>query len=425
MSKLAILGGPKTIEETWPQFVWPRITASVEAAVIKQLHTTVSIYDRSGVFGEFETSFADYHGRRHALLSNSGTNAIYSMYEGAQLGPGDEVICPVYTFFATVSPLMHMGAIPVFCDCGPDGNISPEEIEQRITPRTKAVVVTHMWGIPCDMGAIVSICRKHSLRLFEDCSHAHGACVGGRVVGSFGDAAAWSFQAQKTITGGEGGIMVTNDDEIYYRALLQGHYNKRCKQEIPRDHPLAVFSTTGFGLKFRAHPLAIAMAQEQFTHLDEWLAKRQHYADKMTDAFRVFPFLQTPQCQDRKHGWYAYLMQFDPASSNGVGVELFARAVLAEGLLEFDRPRSTGTLHEQPLFVSPEQALPRLYRQSLVKNQRSFPQAQRFYDQAVKLPVWSFDDDESMVDLYIQGIVKVASVVQDDPESLMSVETVL
>lgn len=422
MSKLAILGGTKTIGAKGPHFVWPRITKSVEEAVIKQLHATVSIYDRSGVIKEFEDGFANYHGRQYALLSNSGTNAIYSMYEGLGLGPGDEVICPVYTFFATVSPLMHTGATPVFCDCGPDGNINPAETKRLVTPRTRVVVVTHMWGLPCDMEAIVSICRKHNLRLLEDCSHAHGARVSGKFVGTFGDAAVWSLQAQKTITGGEGGIMLTDDKEVYYRALLQGHYNKRCKQEIPADHPLSVFSTTGFGLKFRAHPLALAMAQEQFSHLKKWLEQRQCYAEKMTAAFSQYPFLRTPQTFDKQHGWYAYVMQFDASSSNGVSIDLFTNAAFAEGLVELDRPRSTRTLHRLPLFTEPEKALPRLYSRPAEHRQQSFPVAERFYENALKLPVWSFPDEEQMVDLYIDGIVKVASVVRDNPELLLAAE---
>lgn len=420
MSKLAIFEDTKTIKVKGSHFVWPRITKSMEEALVRQLHTTVSIYDRSGVFRDFEDTFANYHGRRFALLSNSGTNAIYSMYEGLGLGPFDEVICPVYTFFATVSPLMHTGAIPVFCDCGHDGNISAAEIERNITPRIKAVMVTHMWGMPCDMDVITSICRKHNLRLLEDCSHAHGAKVGGKLVGTFGDAAAWSLQAQKTITGGEGGIMLTDNEEVYYRALLQGHYNKRCKQEIPADHPLAVYNTTGFGLKFRAHPLAVAMAQEQFSNLEEWLVQRQRYAEMMTENFGQFPFLRTPQVFGKQHGWYAYVMQFDTSHANGVSIDLFTKAVLAEGLVELDRPRSTGTLHQLPLFTQPEKALPRLYPRQAEQRQQSFPVAEQFYKNALKLPVWSFPDDEQMVTLYIDGIVKVASVVRDNPELLLA-----
>lgn len=421
--KLAIFGGPKTTKQCGPHLVWPRITKAIEDAVVKQLHTTVSIYNRSGVIEEFENTFSRYHNRRYALLSNSGTNAIYSMYEGLGLGPGDEVICPVYTFFATVSPLMHTGANPVFCDCKFDGNIDPVEIEKAITHRTRAVIITHMWGLPCDMEEITFICRKYNLRLLEDCSHAHGARINGKLVGTFGDAAAWSLQAQKTITGGEGGVMVTDDKDVYFRALLQGHYNKRCKQEIPKDHSLSEFGTTGFGLKFRAHPLSIAIAQEQFPYLEEWLAKRQCYAERMTSAFQQYPFIRLPETSGKQHGWYAYVMQFDPSVSNGIDVDLFAKAVLAEGLCEFDQPRSTGMLHCLPLFSNPERAFPRLYLHPSDQVWRSFPQAEHFCKNALKVPVWSFPDEEWVVELYIEGISKVASVVRDDPEILLAIQS--
>ena len=422
MSQLAILGGNKTIEMKGPHFVWPRITKAVERAVVRQLHDTISIYNRSGVIKEFETTFANYHSRQYGVLANSGTNAIYSIYEGLSLGPGDQVICPIYTFFATVSPLMYTGATPIFCDCNPDGNINPAKIEDLITSRTKAVMVTHMWGIPCDMDEILSICRKHNLYLLEDCSHAHGAKVAGKLVGQFGQAAAWSLQGQKTITGGEGGIMLTDDSEIFYRALLQGHYNKRCKQEIPANHPLMEFSTTGFGLKFRAHPLAVAIAQEQFSHLNLWLQQRERYAAQMTHAFSQFPFFRMPQVSGKEPGWYAYVMQFDPSLANGISIDLFLEAVLAEGLVELDRPGSTGPLHHLPLFSEPEKVFPRLYPHAVPRTEQSFPEAERFYQNALKLPMWSFPEDQQIVDLYTEGIVKVALVVRDDPTRLLDLQ---
>ena len=189
------------------KFDWPKITHEAESAIFRQLHESVSIYNRSGIFEEFENSFSNYHGRKRGLLFNSGTSAIYAMYEGLGLEPGDEVICPTYTFFATISPLMSTGARPVFCDCREDGNINPDEIIRKITQKTRAVVVTHMWGIPCEMDTIHNICSRYGLALLEDCSHAHGASFGGQKVGTFGTAAAWSLQGQKIISGGEGGIL--------------------------------------------------------------------------------------------------------------------------------------------------------------------------------------------------------------------------
>ncbi len=219
-SKLAILGGPKTITRPAPHFPWPVITASVEMAVKKQLHESVSIYDRSGIIAQFENVFAKYHRKKFSLLISSGTAAIHSMFVGAGFKPGDEIICPAYTFYATATPLFHLGAIPVLCDSDETGNIDPNKIERLITSRTKGIIVTHMWGIPCKIDEILSLCRKHNLLLFEDASHTHGAKYKNKLAGTWGDAAAWSLQGQKIITGGEGGILLTDNQEIYYKALL-------------------------------------------------------------------------------------------------------------------------------------------------------------------------------------------------------------
>lgn len=421
MNKLAILGGQPTIEPESARFVWPRVTPEMEAVVLRQLHTTLSIYDKSGVFKEFEEHFATYHGIPYALLSNSGTSAIFSMFEGIGLGPGDEVICPTYTFFATISPIVYTGAMPVFCDCGPDGNIDPAEVAHNITPRTKAIIVTHMWGIPCEMERLVALAQAHDLWLLEDCSHAHGARYRDQLTGTFGDAAAWSLQGQKVISGGEGGILLTRHADIFHRALLQGHYNKRCKQELPEAHPLRNFASTGFGLKLRAHPLAIAIAHQQFGHLDEWLAQKAVFARRVVDELRAYPFLHQPQHPDRVPSWYAYVMQYVPEEAQNVTIETFVRALHAEGLVEVDRPTATGPIHNLPLFTQTYRAMPRLYYEDRARQPGQFPCAVSFHANAIKLPVWAFLDDEWIVERYIESIRKVADAVVHVPEQFNNI----
>lgn len=149
---------------------WPRVTPQVELVVERQLHTALSIYDNSGVFGSFELAFKNFHGQgdAFALLHNSGTNALHALYYSAGITKGDEVVVPVYTFHATVSPLMQLGAVPVFVDADPEtGNIRPDGIRAAITSKTKAVIVTHMWGVPCDMDAISQICSEAGVLLLE------------------------------------------------------------------------------------------------------------------------------------------------------------------------------------------------------------------------------------------------------------------
>jgi dTDP-4-amino-4,6-dideoxygalactose transaminase len=411
--KLAIKGGHKTLSLKEPHYVWPPITKAAEQAVLKQLRAGISIYDRSGIFEKFENAFARYHKRKFALLTSSGTAAIHSMFVAAGFQNGDEVICPAYTFFATVTPLLFTGAKPVLCDCDENGNIDPNEIEKKITPKTKGVVITHMWGIPCQMDRIVEICKKNKLLLLEDCSHAHGAYYKNQIVGSFGDIAAWSLQGPKNVSGGEGGILATNNEEFYYRALLLGHYNKRCKQEIPRTHPLYRYSTTGMGLKYRAHPLAVALAFETFKKLNVYLAMRDKFARRIINAVKNIPGLAPPQITDKiQPSWYALIFQYQSEKFQGLSIKKFFEALQAEGLLEADRPGSTLPLNLLPLFQTPNKLFPVYKSDSFSYSKGDFPRAEKFYQNAIKFPVWAMQKDASIVASYIRGIKKVSNNYQ-------------
>lgn len=413
-SDLAYLGGNPVIRTQGSHYVWPYINKTVEKAVIRQLYKSISIYDRSGIFEEFENSFAEYHGGKRALLCSSGTAAIHSMYVAAGVGPGDEVICPAYTFFATVTPIFFTGAMPILCDCDKNGNIDPGEIRKKITKRTKAVVVTHMWGVPCRMDEIVKLCRKNNILLFEDCSHAHGARYKGKPVGSFGDMAAWSIQGPKNITGGEGGIFMTNSDDFYYRALLLGHYNKRSRQEIPKEHTLHKYALSGMGLKYRAHPLAIAIAAELFKDLDATRRMRDKFARKFIREFRSIQGLRPPYLQKGVlPSWYALVFQYDRKKFGGLPIERFYEALHAEGMTEVDRPTSTIPLNLIPLFQNPRELFP-LYKKYFPKYAPGdFPNAENFYRNAMKFPVWANISDRKMVELYIRGLRKVSQNYQD------------
>jgi perosamine synthetase len=261
-----------------------------------------------------------------------------------------------------------------------------------------------------DIDKITAYCKKEKLYLLEDCSHAHGASIYKKKVGSYGDAAAWSLQGQKIITGGEGGILLTNNRAIYERALLQGHYNKRPKSEISETEPMRKYFLTGMGLKLRAHPLAIAIAHEQFLQLDKFISTKQKFALRMTKAFKKYDFLVPPSDGEWQNSWYVYPLIFDKSRSHGVSRERFVEALLAEGLIETDIPGSTGLLNELPLFVEPDGILPRLYRKPL-KRQAGFPKAEKYYKSLIKFPVWAHSEDEEVVNAYIAGVRKVADYI--------------
>lgn len=410
-SKLAILGGKRIVNPEKAKYFWPLIDSNAKNAVMKQLRNSVSIYNRSGVIEEFENAYARKFKKKYSLLCNSGTAAIHSMYVAAGLKEGDEVICPAYTFFATITPLLFTGAKPILCDCDEYGNIDPKEIIKKISKKTKAVVITHMWGMPCNMDQIVKICKKYNLLLLEDASHAHGAEYKGRPVGSFGDMSAWSLQGLKNISGGEGGILVTNNKEFYYRALLLGHYNKRCIQEIPKNHHLAKFAVSGMGLKLRSHPLAVALAYEGLKKLDKYQKYRNKYAKeiiKQLSKNKILSPIKPPK--NSKSSWYGLILKYNEKNADGLSIEKFYKAITAEGLTEFDRPMSTSPVNYLPLFQEPWVIFP-IYKSR--ENRFSykagdFPKAENFYKKIFKIPVWATPSDKIVIKKYINGIKKVS-----------------
>jgi perosamine synthetase len=406
-SPLALLGGTPVITQPWPHFTWPPMTSTTSEAVFAQLGTAISIYDRSGVIAELEDALCDYHGVKHAVLTSSGTAALHSLYAACGIGAGDEVIVPAYTFYATATPLLHLGAVPVLADCDESGNIDPADVKQRITAKTVAVMATHMWGLPADMDSLRAITAEHGLLLLEDASHAAGAAIAGRKTGTFGDAAAFSLNGPKPLSAGEGGFVLTNDDEIFYRVLMHGHYNKRCRNEIPPSHDLYRYAVTGMGLKFRIHPLAAAIALSQLTDLDEYLQGREAIATRMCEALNGLPGITAPDVPDHvTSSWYGLILRYEPSDLRRLPIEQFFDALQAEGCFELDRPGSTSPLNLHPLFQAPTPLLPSNDGMPPYAPGQ-FPKAEAFHRNTLKLPVWHREDDIPLADAYAAAFAKV------------------
>ena len=407
MEKLAIDGGKKTLDDSTRHFEWPIITEETIQAVNSQLKETISIYNRSGIIERVEKQMEAYFNVKHALLVSSGTLALHTLFFASKLEPGDEVIVPAYTFFATVSPLFFEDIVPILVDCTLDGNINPDKIEEKITEKTKAIIVTHMWGRPCDMKKICAIAKKHNLLLFEDNSHAFGSSINGKKTGTFGDGAAMSLQGGKTITGGEGGLLITNDDEIYYKALLLGHYNKRCKQEIPNNHPLYKYALTGYGLKYRSHPLSCAIIEQQMSHLQDFLDGREKVANYIISEINQLKGLYVvPLPENEKSSWYSLIINYDQNLMNGVKIETFFKGLKAEGCIEADIPTSTCSLSLIPLFQDSTALFPNLSKKMSYKI-GDFPIAEYMSKNCIKLPVWYQESEMRYAELYVKAFKKV------------------
>ncbi|MGL5825213.1 MAG: DegT/DnrJ/EryC1/StrS family aminotransferase, partial [Nocardioides sp.] len=229
----------------------------------------------------------------------------------------------------------------------------------------------------------------------------------GQRVGTFGRAAAFSMNGPKPLSAGEGGFVLTDDDEVYYRVLLHGQYNKRCRNEIPRDHQLYDYAVTGMGLKFRIHPLAAAIAAQQLSRLDDYLAKRASIAAYLCERLSELPGIAVPELPvGVRASWYGLPLQYDADELDGLPVERFYEALQAEGCLEVDRPGSTCPLNLLPLFQRPEPLLP-AYAGNLDYASTRSPNAEAIHHNTIKLPVWHREDHRSLVNSYIKAFHKV------------------
>lgn len=395
---LAIHGGPQQVPEDLRVFRHPRICKTDREAVLRQLDESISLYGKDGIYDRLESAIRSRWGLAHVLSVNSGTSALYSLYYSLGLKPGDEVIAPAYTFFATATPLVHLGLRVVLADAGQDGNLDPVDVAQRISARTRAIVATHMWGIPCRLDRLSALAAAHNLMLLEDASHAHGARFMGAVVGSQSDGAAWSLQGRKLLTGGEGGLLATRHEEMFQRAVLLGHYNVRARDQVSLSH-LIPLAPTGTGLNLRMHPLAAALALSQLGSLDTQLVHRREVAQLLTDGISSIPGLSTPAIPEMSEpAWYAFPILYDTSAFPGLSKQRFVEAIHAEGAVDADIPRSTCPLTAYALFAS-----------SHPHADSTLPGALSFHRRLFKLPVWYGERRFDYANAYLSAIRKVAA----------------
>lgn len=392
----------QALDSSAPHYTWPALDGSIEEAVRRQLTRSLSDRDSRGIIGEFEEAFRDFVGAAYAVSFSSGTGALHAL-AATQIRPGQKIIAPSYTFFATATPFAYEGIEVVFADADTDGNVSARTLEEAYTEGVAAVIVTHMWGVPCDMDAIVAFCRERSLLLFEDCSHAHFASSGGRRVGLHGDAAVFSTN-QKAITSGEGGVLVTSDRNIRDAALLFGHYNKRCFAEVSSTHHDADMSLTGYGLKYRMHTLSAAIGLNQLSKAQEIERRRRENLERIVDATKESPILRVlAPVAPSQHGLYVAGMLYNPDCSS-ISREEFVARFAAAGGHELDIPGSTTDISGEPLFRRGSPAHPLSTRP-----QRAFPGTEEFSSLFLKLPLWGYPGDEPYVEAYCRALTELCA----------------
>lgn len=351
MSDLALLGGPKAVQlDPRDMFDWPIVTPEVEEAVLEVLRA--GKMSGTDVTKQFEREFADWHGMKYALAHNTGTASLLGAMFGLGIGEGDEIICPSITYWASCLPVYILRGTVVFADIDPKTMcIDPNDIEHRITDRTKAIVVVHYAGHPADMDAILPIARRHNLAVLEDPSHAHGARYKGRLVGTMGDVAGFSLMSGKSLACGEGGILLTDDRRIYERALAFGHYARH--DELTLEDIVAGAGLAWGGMKFRMHQLTSAMARVQLQVYAEQIAEIDRAMNYFWDLLAGAPGLgdhRPKESGSTKGGWYSPHGLYYRSELEGLSISRFCQAVRAEGV-----PCSPGVnkaLHTHPVFNS-------------------------------------------------------------------------
>jgi perosamine synthetase len=313
---------------------------------------------------EFERKWADKYGFKHAISVNSWTTGLMTAVGAVGIGPGDEVICSPYTMSASATAALFYGGIPVFADIDPDTfNITAETIEKVITPRTRAILVVHIFGQAADMDPIMALARKHGIKVIEDAAQAPGVFYKGRPIGAIGDIGGFSLNYHKHVHTGEGGMLVTNDDQVALRAqLIRNHAENLVEAQGVDD------LTNMIGSNYRLTELQAAIGSVQLDRLDGYLDHRNKMAQHLSAQLATIPGFTPPVlAEGAGHAYYCYPVRYD-AAVTGIRRELFVRAVNAE--LPPPVPGEAVPLAQayvRPLYLAP------LYQKKIALGGKGFP----------------------------------------------------
>jgi perosamine synthetase len=344
---------------------------------------------------EFEQDFARYLGVAHALAVSSCTAALHLALEAVGVGPGDEVVTSPMTFAATASVVEHLGARPVFVDCEPDTlNLDAARLEAAFTPRTKAVLPVHFAGQACDMDAVLALAHARGIAVIEDAAHALPTRYKGRLVGTLGDLTCFSFYVTKTITTGEGGMVVTDRDDYAERIrTMRLHGLSKDAWKRYGKGGTWMYEIQDAGYKYNLPDIAAAIGVEQLRRCDGFLAQRRAIAERYDAAFAGLPGVRTPAVDDRAgHAWHLYVIQLEP--------DAFAidRAAFIEELAELGVGAS---VHFIPLHRHP------YYRAKYGYTPADLPVASAAFERVVSLPLYAAMSDDA-VDHVVRAVTTVA-----------------
>jgi perosamine synthetase len=391
---LAINGGPKTItidpQEAAALLKWPRYEPAVIDKVSELIRNGDITYNQNLVFS-LGDNFAKYLGAEFCLPVSRGTDALFIAYNILGVGPGTEVICPTYTFWATAMPAANLGAKVVFAEADPQTfNMDPADVRKKVTEKTKLIIPMHSWGMPCEMDEINEIAQEHGIKVVEDASHAHGSVYKGKKIGTLSDISAFSIQNSKLLPAGEGGLFVTNSQEYFedacawtdYFLIQQGFAGERWRK----------YERTGLGWNLRISAINAAIGLEMLQVLDRNNAIINRNCERFNNALEQTGYFRVPHpAPDVTRVYYENIVYYD-FEATSIPPQKLMEALRAEGC-NINATRYP-LLHQQPFFVE---------RGS---DPDGLPVTDELLNHLMQLPKFPADNDE-IIDQYIAAFQKV------------------
>ncbi len=407
MGKLALQGGKKAVQSAQKAFDeqtrWPQIGKD-EIDAINRLFEDANISTHP-VIRELEKAYCERIGSKYALAHNSGTSALMAAFWALDLKPGDHLLVPTATFWASALPMMWHGLVPVFCESEEtELGLDLEDVQKKWNPKVKAIVIVPLWGIPGNYEPILEFAKEKKLRVIEDASHAHGAMYKNKPVGSFGDISVFSLQGDKLAPAGEGGILLTDNIEYYHRAILLGDITRIYELDTPERR----FAATSFGVKTRIAPVSAAIGLNSLKKLDERNAVRKANMARLSEALSKYGFNCYGDTPQWSRTYFEFVARPQLDSSNILSPDEWTAALKSEGC-EVSKPRYP-LLHEQPFFT--EGAFKKVLRIEESKCPKYLPggfdKTRSVNEELIKFPCFTTSEGD-VLNEYIAAIHKIGT----------------
>ncbi len=372
-----------------PYVALPLRAARVKKELMAAIEKVVDhgVYILGPEMEDFEHRFAHYCGTRYAVGVGDGTSALILTLKGLGVGPGDEVIAPTYTWVATINAVVTLGAVPVFVDIDESLTMDPRAVEAAITDATMAIVPVHMRGAAADIAPILAIAERRGLAVLEDAAQAVGGLYHGKRLGTFGKFGAFSLQYHKTITTGEGGMVVTRDPEIAARMrVMRLHGMSRdAFNRFTAEVPSWYYEVVAPGYKYNLTDIAAALGIHQLKRAREFQARRAEIAAAYAEALRGLPLVLAPEAAPGDlHAWHLYAVRLDDAAP--VARDAFIERLYADGI--------GCSVHYIPLHLQP------YWRERYGLVPAAFPHSQRAFKTMLSLPLYT-----RMTDADVQRVI--------------------